>query len=120
MNINKKLAALMLISASALTTQANAAQSGLEQVVSHIVGNAVNNVSMEIDQQVQKITLTASNMMSISSTNDTVGKVTITDIATNNLATTKQETLDKALLKNKTSSKNNGENTLQEQRANDA
>lgn len=81
MNINQKLAALLLISAGTLSTQVTAQESGLEQIVANLVGNAVNTVSLEIDQQVQKITLTASNLVSFDGTNESTGQVTITDIA---------------------------------------
>ncbi|MFT4655361.1 MAG: hypothetical protein ACJA0G_000183 [Kangiellaceae bacterium] len=81
MNINQKLAALLLITAGTLSTQVTAQESGLEKIVANLVSNAVNNVSVEIDQQVQKVTLTASNLVSFDASNQSVGKVTITDLA---------------------------------------
>ncbi|MFT6270351.1 MAG: hypothetical protein ACJAVV_003185 [Alphaproteobacteria bacterium] len=81
MNINQKLAALLLISAGTLSTQVTAHESGVERIVANLVSNAMNNVSVEIDQQVQKITLTASNLVSIDGSNQSVGEVTITDLA---------------------------------------
>lgn len=81
MNINQKLAALLLVSAGLLSTQAAAHESGLEKIVANLVSNAVNSVTVEIDQQVQKITLNASNLGSFDASTESVGKVTITDLA---------------------------------------
>lgn len=80
MNTTKKLAALLLLTTATLSTHVSAQETGLEKIVANLVSNAVGTVSTEIDQQVQKITLTASNLVSVNGTSDLVGKVTITDL----------------------------------------
>jgi len=120
MNINKKFAALLVISAATLSIQANAAQSGIEKVVGNLVGNAVNNVSMEINQQVQKITLTASNMISISPTSDVIGTVTITDISANSSTDTVKETSNEMTTKKSEAANNPDAPKSEKQSANDA
>jgi hypothetical protein len=99
MKINQKLAALLLITAGTLSTQVNAQESSdVEKIVTNIVGTAMNTVSFEIDQQIEKITLTATHLMSFDGENEKMGKVTITDLS---------ETKNEAKIVNKTSEKEN-------------
>jgi hypothetical protein len=82
MKINTTLAALLLITAGTVSSQAMAQENnGVKEIVANIVNNAIHNVSQEIDHQVQKLTLTASNTLSIQSPGETLGKVSISDIA---------------------------------------
>lgn len=89
MKFNQKLAALFLVSAGALSTQAVAHESGLEQIVSNLVSNTMNNVSFEIQQQVENITLSASNVTSYDASESKVGNVVITDLANTDVSETK-------------------------------
>lgn len=81
MKINQKLAALILVTAGALSIQVNAHENAIEQVVNNLVSNAMSKVSVEIDQQVEKITISASNLVSYDSSEVPAGKVSITDMA---------------------------------------
>lgn len=92
MKTNQKLAALFLIAAGTLSTQVNAQESAVEKIVSNLVSNAMNTVSIEIDQQVQKVTLSASNLVSNDGSEASSGKVSIVDLAvTNSENDTKEE-----------------------------
>jgi hypothetical protein len=105
MKINQKLAALFLVTAGALSTQVNAHENAVEHIVSNLVSTAMNSVTVEIDQQVEKITLSASNLMSYDGSQAPVGQVSITDLAVTE-ASEAQDT------KNKDSEKDNqNENT---------
>lgn len=105
MKLHQKLAALLLISAGTLSTQVNAHESSdVEHIVSNLVDSAMNSVSLEIDNQVQKITLTASNLMSFDGKNEKVGSVTITDLA-------KTKSQDNSKLDNGSDKENEKENT---------
>lgn len=81
MKTNQKLAILFLVAAGTLSTQVNAQESAVEKIVSNLVTSAISTVSIEIDQQVQKITLSASNIVSYKDSKAPAGHVTITDIA---------------------------------------
>ncbi len=80
MKLTTKLAATFFISACALSTSVSAQESSLEQLVSKLVASAVDTVSAEIDQQVEKLTLVASRNLTIGSSASSIGKVTITDL----------------------------------------
>jgi len=81
MKINQKLAALFLVTTGALSTQVNAQDNAIEQIVNNLVSSAMHGVSMEIDNQVEKITLSASNIISYDGSEKNVGEVSITDLA---------------------------------------
>lgn len=83
MKFNQTLAALLLVSAGALSTQVSAHESAVEKIVGNIVSNAMSKVSVELDQQVEKITLSASNLMSYDGSEAPTGNVAITDLASN-------------------------------------
>ncbi len=86
MNFTKKIAILVLVSSSVLSTQAFAqtqsseTKNALERIVSTFVSNAVATASNEIDIQLEKITLTASNVISVEPTSNITTKVLITDV----------------------------------------
>lgn len=85
MKFNHKMAAVLILTVGTFSVQAqsqeNTHKNAIEQIVANLVSNAVNNVSVEIDHQVQKITLTASNLMAFEQSNAPAGTVTITDLA---------------------------------------
>lgn len=81
MKLNQTIAALFLVSACAISTQANAQESALEQIVTSYVKSALNEVSNDIDIQIEKSLLTASNMVSFDPEPVPANKVRIVDIA---------------------------------------
>lgn len=94
MKTNQKLAALFLVVAGTLSTQVNAQESAVEQIVSNLVTSAISSVSAELDQQVQKVTLSASNLVSYDGSEVPAGKVSITDLAgTDNEESTQTESV---------------------------
>jgi hypothetical protein len=100
MNINQKLATLFLLSALALSTTVNAHESGLKAIVANVVDSAMDSASIEIDQQVQKVTLSASNLISFTASGTSQGKVTITDLASVNTAQSEMTKKDRMSEKN--------------------
>jgi len=81
MTFTQKLAATIFVSACALSTNVNAHESALEQIVSNIVASGIKNVSNEIEVQLDKTILTVSNNLSLDTAPVPANKVTITDIA---------------------------------------
>ncbi|MFW8592459.1 hypothetical protein ACOI22_16775 [Glaciecola sp. 2405UD65-10] len=80
MKLNQTIAALFLVSACAISTQANAQESALEQIVTSYVKSALNEVSNDIDIQIEKSLLTASNMVSFDPEPVPANKVNIVDL----------------------------------------
>lgn len=81
MKLNKKLAALFLVSTCAVSTTLNAQESGLEQLVSTYVKSAVNAVSNDIDNQLEETLVSATHYISFNTEEIVKTKVTITDLA---------------------------------------
>jgi hypothetical protein len=91
----QKLAALILVAAGTMSTQVNAQESAVEKIVSNLVSNAISTVSIEIDQQVQKVTLSASNIVSYDGSQTSSGKVSIVDLAQTNSENSTKEKSEK-------------------------
>jgi hypothetical protein len=105
MKLSQKLATVVFVSACALSTNAsaqdNAQKTALEQIVTHLVQAAVNSASNEIEVQLSKTLLTASNSISVDSDPVPANKIMITDlVATKNTQTTETtETTDNQIAK---------------------
>ena len=106
MKTNQKLATLFLVVAGTLSIQVNAQESAVEKIVSKLVTTTINTVSIEIDQQVQKVTLSASNLVSYDGSEASTGKVSIVDLA---VSDSKDNTKDSA--KEKSENDKQKENT---------
>lgn len=86
MKFGLKLSAIFLVSACALSTQAHAQTSGLEQLVTSYVKSAVETTKQELNTQVQHSITSATHFLSVGENeeNTPVTKVTITDINNEN------------------------------------
>lgn len=92
MKLSQKLAAVVFVSACALSTSVTAHESALEQIVSNIVNTAVTNANNEIEIQLEKTLLTASNSISVNNESVPANRIKITDlVATKNTQETEQQ-----------------------------
>ena len=81
MTFSQNIAATVLISACALSTNVNAEETALEQIVSNLVANALHTANNQIEIQIEKTLLTASNSISVENESVPANRITITDLA---------------------------------------
>ncbi len=81
MNTSRKIAAITLLTTCAFASNANAHESPIEQIVSHMVKSAIENVNHEIEVQLDTNLLSASNILFTNDPSAPSGSVKIIDLA---------------------------------------
>lgn len=80
MNTKSIIFATVLFTSSAFSAPLLAQEGGVQQILSHMVKQAVSAASQEIEEQIDKVVITSGNMLSLEDVS-VKGKVAIVDIA---------------------------------------